>query len=366
MFRGLFAWVGKYERHLSAGAMVGGFVIDNIFFSRIDVLETHLVFLGYILICFISISWLHFLEARSEEGVLPSRFRPLLPIATQFALGGFWSGLLIFYSRGAVVLAAWPFLLLIVAAFIGNEIFRKYHGRLVFTSLLFFFALYSYAIFAVPIVTGSLGLGTFLLSGGAALLAFMLFTRFLRFVAHERFQADVWRIRAGALAVLFLIHFSYFTNLLPPLPLILQSGGIYHEVARSGDTYTALVEPQIWRVFFGAPAELHVAPPGALYAYSAVFAPGALSTTIVHRWERQNPLTKEWTTQSVVSFPIEGGRERGYRGYSVKTNLTPGKWRVNVETARGQLIGRLRFTVTHVTERPPLTREVLDLELREF
>ncbi len=366
MFQGLFAWIGKYERHLSAAAMVGGFIVDNIFFSRIDALSTHVVFLTYTLVCFISISWMHFIEARAEEGRPPSRLRSLLPIATQFALGGFWSGLLIFYSRGAVVLAAWPFLLLLVAAFVGNEFFRKYHGRLVFTSIFLFFALYSYAIFAVPVITHSIGLTTFLLSGALALGVFILFTRFLRFVARERFQAEVWRIRFGAVLVLVLINVSYFTNLLPPLPLILQSGGMYHGMVRNGELYTATVEPQSWSVSLGFPATIHVMPGGTLYAYSAVFAPVKLSTSIVHRWERQDEDTKEWTTYSVVSFPIQGGRERGYRGYSIKTNLTEGNWRVNVETPSGQLIGRLRFHVEFVSVPPALHQEVLDLNLREF
>ena len=41
------------------------------------------------------------------------------------------------------------------AIFIGNEYLRRYHSRLVFAALLFFFALYSYAILLVPVVIGA-------------------------------------------------------------------------------------------------------------------------------------------------------------------------------------------------------------------
>jgi hypothetical protein len=47
--------------------------------------------------------------------------------------------------------------------------------------------------------------------------------------------------------------------------------------------------------------------------------------------------------------PVQGGRLRGFRTYSRFTDLRPpvaGHYRVDVLTASGQLIGRLRFTVT--------------------
>jgi hypothetical protein len=47
--------------------------------------------------------------------------------------------------------------------------------------------------------------------------------------------------------------------------------------------------------------------------------------------------------------PVRGGRREGYRTFSRKTGfpLDPvGRWSVDVVTESGQLIGRLRFTVT--------------------
>ena len=61
---------------------------------------------------------------------------------------------------------------------------------------------------------------------------------------------------------------------------------------------------------------------------------------------------KEWISASRISFPIRGGREEGYRGFSQKSNVFPGSWRVYVETKDGQIIGRIRFDV--VAGSPPL------------
>ena len=106
--------MSKNERSLSATAMVAGFVVDQTFFRRIDLWQTQMVFASYVATCFISIPLLHWIEARAERGIPAPRWRPLIPLVTQFSLGGFWSGFLFFYGRSAVLGASWPFLLLLV------------------------------------------------------------------------------------------------------------------------------------------------------------------------------------------------------------------------------------------------------------
>ena len=54
---------------------------------------------------------------------------------------------------------------------------------------------------------------------------------------------------------------------------------------------------------------------------------------------------------------IAGGRDGGYRGYSL-TTVNSGNWRVNIETERGQLIGRVKFKVEAGTSK--LTGKVLE------
>jgi len=353
MYRKIFAWVQKYERHLSALAMIGGFIVDNLFLNRIDVWQTQSVFAVYTAICFISIPFSHWIESRASRGKVRPRWYALLPIATQFALGGFWSGFVIFYGRSAVLGASWPFLLLLLLIFLGSEYFHNYHSRLVFTSVLFFFALYSYAIFAVPIYTGSIGVLTFFESGLVALVVFGLFTFLLRFLAHERFLSDVKRIRIGALCVLVIINIFYFTNILPPLPLSASAVGVYHSVWRIPGEYLAESETNSWQVrYLGFAPTLHIVQDESLSAYSSVFAPTTLTTTIVHRWQWYDTTEKQWITKAVVSYSITGGRDGGYRGYSIARMSETGKWRVEVETTDGRLIARLPFIVEQVTTPP--------------
>lgn len=351
MFQKLLLLTQRYERHFTALAMIFGFVADTIFFGRIDLWQTQAVFAAYAGVCFVAIPLLHWLETHEKSSPF---WRFILPIATQFALGGFWSGFVIFYGRSASFGASWPFLLFLFLVFLGNEYFRQYHSRLVFTSVLFFFALYSYAIFAVPIFTGTIGTLTFLLSGGFAVGIFALLTILLRMLARERFLNDVWRIRVGALTVLILMNIFYFTNILPPLPLSAEVSGIYHSVVRVPGAYIAQSETvQSWRVrFLGFPPTLHVVLGNSLYAYSSVFAPTTLATTIVHRWEWFDSVQDAWLTKATVAYSIVGGRDGGYRGYSTVPVSDGGDWRVKIETTDGRLLTSLPFTVKIGTTSP--------------
>jgi hypothetical protein len=69
-----------------------------------------------------------------------------------------------------------------------------------------------------------------------------------------------------------------------------------------------------------------------------------LHTTIYHHWEwRPLKESAEFTTTDRIPISITGGREKGYRMYTMKQRLQPGEWRVNVETENKRLIGRITF-----------------------
>src|ERR1700761_6286419 len=169
-FEPALSWARRHERHISALSLAGGFAFDSWAFGRIDRPATQAVFIVYLLVAGISIAVLHGLESRPEGKKPSDRTRAVLIFITQFALGALLSGFCVFYIRSASITSSWPFLLAMAAIFIGNEYMRRYHSRLVFSALLLFFALYSYAILLVPVVWGRIGRLAFLVSGGLALL----------------------------------------------------------------------------------------------------------------------------------------------------------------------------------------------------
>lgn len=433
----LRAWltpIMRYERHISAAAMVAGFAIDNYTFGRIDRPATHIVFGAYLLLAAITIATMHaiqsaadrykaredrkaakllsagrFMRRKTAAGPATSKSvaadvtvpdapapaearapdaasepidreavsretssagksavphdprRTILLAATQFAIGGLSSGFLVFYSRSAVFASSWLFLLVLVGFLIGNEVFKKYHSRLVFSSLLLFFSIYSYSIFVVPVVTKTIGKITFLASGAIAVAVFILFLGLLARFGRERFRESRLALFGGAIAISVAMNAFYFTSLLPPLPLTLADVGIYHSVKKTGDKYVAVGEDQPWYAKLGfAPAVVHIEPGKPLSLYSAIFAPIRLTTRITHRWQFYNVGKHRWVTLSTVSFPISGGREGGYRAYSIKSKPKPGDWRVDIATDDGRLVGRYRFVVVDVPKEASLTTKTLE------
>lgn len=144
-----------------------------------------------------------------------------------------------------------------------------------------------------------------------------------------------------------MVNILYFTNLIPPIPLAMKNSGAYHLVVKVGDNYEVIGEREKWyqSLPFIFPKVLHLRDGESIYAFSAVFAPTDLITDIIHDWQYFDEVEDKWVSTTRIPFDIHGGRGDGYRTFSKKDNVFSGKWRVDVETKSGQIIGRIRFNV---------------------
>lgn len=350
----ILAFIQLHEHRLSTLVFVVGFVTDVLTFTLLDLPVVNLLFIGYLVAAAFFTFLAHVMRRREERTVTWQRTVAVLsPLAANFTIGGLLSGFLIFYTKSAAFSVSWPFLLLLALIFLGNEFFRTYRSHLAFQTVLFFFALYAYLIFAMPLYLDRLGPEIFLVSTGVAVVAFAAFICLLGIAGREQLEQTLWRIVGGTITVVVAVVLLYFSGLVPPIPLTTKEAGIYHNVVRTSDGYQVTHEGSSrWSRFLSR--TVHHVPGTPLYAYSAVFAPTEFSANVVHRWERYDTTQKKWVTESMVAFTLSGGREGGYRGYSIKYNPGPGKWRVTIETTEGQTIGRLNFTVENTTISPAL------------
>jgi hypothetical protein len=121
---------------------------------------------------------------------------------------------------------------------------------------------------------------------------------------------------------------------IPPVPLSLGRGAIALDVLDG--------EPQ--RRVHGPLAASALRENGGLVAYTPIHAPAGLRQPVAHVWRLRGRVV------DVVSLtPVRGGRREGFRTFSRKTGFPAdpvGPWSVDVVTESGQLIGRLRFTIT--------------------
>ena len=129
----------------------------------------------------VTTSW-HEAEHPRQRGIAV-----LFPLVAFYALGNLFSGFVIFYAKNSVIGVSWPFIVILILLYAGSEYFRMYKHYLVFQTTLFFFALYAFAIFALPLVTGTIGPWTFAGSTLAASLICSFFLLILCIANRKRF-----------------------------------------------------------------------------------------------------------------------------------------------------------------------------------
>lgn len=351
------AFTKRYERHLSTAFFIAGFAGDIVAFTFLDVSVVSLLFAGYLILGALAILGSHYLFSNQEAFPKVREFFSVgLPLFVQYILGATLSGALIFYTKSSVITVSWPFILLLAVVFFGNELFRNYRDHLAFQTTLFFFGFYIYLIFEFPLIIKQLGLWVFGLTSAIAVITFLAFLLVLYKVGEKRFKESVKKIALSSIAIVVLVSSAYVTGLIPPIPLALKEGDIFHKVTRVSGGYEVMDEPsRPWFEFWNN--TVHVAPGESLYAYSAVYAPIAFDTTIVHRWEHYDTAKGKWVEKSRLAFTVSGGRVQGYRGYSIRQSPDAGKWRVFIETPGGQVLGKLAFTVERVNAAVPLHAE---------
>ena len=339
------AWFEKYEAYISTGSLLLGFAIDNLTLKRIDLPFENIVLFTYLAISAIGITLINLYDTGKLHEKLIEKTRFLLPHIVQFAFGGLFSGFFVFYSGSASFFTSWPFLVLLLVIMVGGERFKHYYLRIGFQVGVLYIALFSFSIFYIPVLTGKMGVWTFLLSGLSSLVIIALFLRFLLQIVPDVIKKNKRIIGCAVGGAFFLINIFYFANILPPIPLALKDGGIYHSLVKRDGEYWVKEERGNWNKFFSRYDVIHLSPGASLYAYSSVFAPTNLNTNIVHNWQYFDKQNDKWVSASRIIFPIVGGRDGGYRGYSWKSSLFPALWRVDVETLSGQIIGRIKFRI---------------------
>lgn len=350
IFHNLKRWIGRHERKLSSLALVTGFILDALTLRRVDNLYENAVFVSYFLIIGFSIIAINYIEAGKYEREWVGRMHPFLLLLIQFALGGLFSGFSIFYFRSGSLLSSWPFILILFALLITNESMRKRYERLIFQISLLFVALFFFTIFAVPVVLGHMGATIFILSGVASLVLIIGFVYLLWRLVPERVEKSRRSLVYAISSILILINVLYFTNLIPPIPLSLKNAGVYHSISRAGGEYVAKEDQQSVISKLQIFDNIYIKKGEPVFAYSAVFAPNNITTTIVHNWKHFDSKNSRWVSTDRIPYTVIGGVGRGFRGYTQKSNLEEGLWTVNVETERGQVIGRITFEVIYDDE----------------
>lgn len=346
----------KYEGYISPLFLLGGFIFDNFTLRRVDLWAENLVVIFYLCVALVSILFINFYHAGWFQYSFFKRGIGYFPFILQFVFGGLFSVFFIFYFRSASIGASWMFILVLATAMIGNEKMQKRYLRFGFQISIFFIALFSYFVFALPIFLGEMSVRVFLLSGVLSLFFVFAVIFFIFKIKKIKFRKS-YKSLIAVFCLYLMFNAFYFGNIIPPIPLALKESGVYHNIKKTGDVYNVIYEPSDWRDPLQKTSQIFSWKPGEpIYYYSAIFAPTKISTEIFHRWSYYDEDLGYWVEKDMLGFNIAGGRDGGYRGYSIKYGLKEGRWRVSVVTKRGQVLGGEKFMVLEVDELPEFKR----------
>lgn len=348
-----------YERYISPVSLIAGFTSDNlILLRRVDLLRSNALFFFYLTVASCGIIFINLAQTGRIRNPRIQKITPFVPIVMQFAFGGLFSGYLSLYSRSAAYALSWIFIIVLAALLLGNERFTRLYVRFTFQISLLFATLFSFLIFFLPVIFHRIDPAMFVGSGVTSLVIIALFLWFLAFFIPE-IRVQLPKVAVSIASIFVVFNVLYFFNVIPPLPLALKDAGVYHEVSRdAAGNYILEAEPLPWyEEFFRYNTIFHRAGAGPVYVWTAIFAPTALSITVLDQWQRYDDASRSWQTVATLPFYITGGRDGGYRGYTLLTDPPAGAWRVNVITQYGALIGQVSFTLEDVSSPPVLVEE---------
>lgn len=342
-----------------------GVTYDSLTLTRIDRLQDNLLLLIYLLLLGVLIV----LTGRLGIEPAPDReqlatlspfvrrvlqARPYYPHAVQFLMGGLFSAYAIFYSRSATLTSTAVFFTLLVVLLVGNEFLRDRLSNLRLLVSLYALVCFAFFTFFLPVMTGWMNTVVFLTGAGLSAAVTLRVVQLIYWNNPERSHREAVGVTAPAFALIGLLVGFYFLNWIPPVPLSMKLGGIYHEVKKAGDLFELSYDRKWFQVWKRSDDTFPANEP--IYCFTAIFAPVALNTTVYHHWYFRPDSSKPFIHADKIPLKIAGGREGGYRAYTFKQRLDPGDWRVDVEAEDGRIIGRVSVKVEDQGEAKPSLR----------
>jgi len=134
------------------------------------------------------------------------------------------------------------------------------------------------------------------------------------------------------------------------VPLSVQNMGVYHNIEKRNGSYILSYEKPWWKFWQNGDQNFLAEKGDAIFFFAEIFSPARFDDSVVLHWIFESP-KEGWKTTDRIPMRISGGREGGYRGFSMKENYTAGYWQIRVETTDGREIGRLYFSVENVKEK---------------
>ncbi len=326
---------------------VGGFLFDALTLVRIDSILDLLYQSAYLgLITFILIKQYRLDLGQWQPSGRFARFWHYETEAIHFCYGGLLSAYVILYFKSTTGPRSMVFLLLTLLLMFANEMPKIKEAGSKMRLGLHAFCLVSYLNYVVPIIFGRMGWWTFALAVLLTGAGTYYLVRYLARMTPESKRGAAFALGWPPVLALALVTALYIMKWIPPVPLSMQFGNIYHRVERINGQYQLSSPKPPWYFFWRRDSRMFLARQGdVVYCFVRVFAPRRFTHQIYMVWAKENPNGKGYYVADRLALPITGGRGEGYRGVGAKSNYEMGKWRVSIETEDARTIGAVNFEI---------------------
>ncbi|WP_047547521.1 DUF2914 domain-containing protein [Psychroserpens sp. Hel_I_66] len=337
----------RHKKYAPVVFFIGGFIFDTLTLGRIDrlydliVLNLHMISLTIVLYLY------NLADDGKWKNTFLERYEIYFPLAIQFFFGGLSSAFVIYFSRSVSLSKTISFFVLLLALLFANEFLKKRISNKYLQFSVYFFVNFTFCTFMIPVLTKEMNTTVFFISGMVSLFITLILVIFI-YQSSPSTRLELNRFKIISIIVTMYVSFNlfYIFNLIPPVPLALDSGIVAHNVQKTNSRYLVTYEAEEWYIFWRNHKHKFMFNPGEkVYVFSSIFAPTDIKKGIAHRWQWFNPDTEEWEKTEDIDFDITGGRNEGYRAYTYKSNLKYGLWKVEIITEEELVIGVVDFEI---------------------
>ena len=272
------------------------------------------------------------------------------PKAIHFLLGILYSAYFIFFFKSSGDLSHYIFLLVMVFLLIVNEFDLLGREGFLFRFVLWVVAVHCFFYYAVPIFMGKTGDWPFLISTFLSFCFFVLLVRALDFFKIAK-NFIFSKIILPSLLVELCFMFAYFFNGIPPLPFVTTHLGLYQRIKVSKvdgqKNYQLDFRKKSWEFWKKSATEISVQD-DQLVVFFQLYMPENFKQKVIVEWSQLQNRDRKfvWVVQDKIPLDAVGGREKGYRAYTVKKNYSIGRWRIRIRLPDSKVLKEKIFDIS--------------------
>ncbi|GGE01285.1 DUF2914 domain-containing protein [Planktosalinus lacus] len=331
---------------------MGGFIFDTLTLGRIDRVYDTVVLCSHMTLLSVTLYMYNLADDGTLKNAFIERYSDYFPLAIQFFFGALSSAFVIYFFRSVSLSKTMFFFILLVLLLFANEFLKRKISNKYLLFSVYFFISFTFFTFMIPTLIKEMNTFIFIISGLVSLgctLALILFI--YTSSPSTRAEISLKKLISGILSIYLVINVFYYFNLIPPVPLAMETGLVAHDVQKKDNEYIVTYEKDEWYIFWRTHnINFHRQGDESVYVFTSVFAPTDIKKSIFHRWQWYNPETKSWEITEDIGFEVTGGRGRGFRGYTYKNNLTEGQWKIHIITKEELILGVVDFVVKNTSE----------------